>query len=129
MWQLYDDDPTKSGSRLCGCNAGPELKCTWLEEIEKKPCNTESAFYRWANTTHLPTFLHSIVVRPCYCVRDSGWWWVWQLVIVCRWHFFSDRSHPCPVCLGPHQSPHMAATDTMIVLLQFKIHLWSDKEL
>ena len=44
--QLYDDDPTKSGSRLCGCNAGPELKCTWLEEIEKKPCNTESAFYR-----------------------------------------------------------------------------------
>ena len=46
MWQLYDDDPTKSGSRLCGCNAGPELKCTWLEEIEKKPCNTESAFYR-----------------------------------------------------------------------------------
>ena len=44
--QLYDDDPTKSGSRLCGCNQGPELKCTWLEEIEKKPCNTDSAFYR-----------------------------------------------------------------------------------
>ena len=45
--QLYDADPTNSGSRLCGCNAGPELKCTWLEEIEKKPCNTDSAFYRY----------------------------------------------------------------------------------
>ena len=47
-FQLYDEDPTKSGSRLCGCNSGPELKCTWLEEIEKKPCNTDSAFYRLA---------------------------------------------------------------------------------
>ena len=46
-WQLYDEDVGKSGSRLCGCNAGPELKCTWLEEIEKKPCNTDSAFYRY----------------------------------------------------------------------------------
>ena len=45
--QLYDEDVGKSGSRLCGCNAGPELKCTWLEEIEKKPCNTDSAFYRY----------------------------------------------------------------------------------
>ena len=40
--QLYDEDVGKSGSRLCGCNAGPELKCTWLEEIEKKPCNTDT---------------------------------------------------------------------------------------
>jgi len=51
--KLYDDDPTKSGSRLCGCNAGPELKCTWLEEIEKKPCNTESAFYSHASPFYL----------------------------------------------------------------------------
>jgi len=51
--RLYDDDPTKSGSRLCGCNAGPELKCTWLEEIEKKPCNTESAFYSHASPFYL----------------------------------------------------------------------------
>lgn len=51
--QLYDDDPTKSGSRLCGCNQGPELKCTWLEEIEKKPCNTDSAFYSHASPFYL----------------------------------------------------------------------------
>ena len=47
FFKLYDEDVGKSGSRLCGCNAGPELKCTWLEEIEKKPCNTDSAFYRF----------------------------------------------------------------------------------
>merc|ERR1719323_737948 len=51
--RLYDDDPTKSGSRLCGCNSGPELKCTWLEEIEKKPCNTDSAFYSHASPFYL----------------------------------------------------------------------------
>jgi len=51
--RLYDEDPTKSGSRLCGCNSGPELKCTWLEEIEKKPCNTESAFYSHASPFYL----------------------------------------------------------------------------
>ena len=26
--------------------AGSELQCTFLEEIERKPCNTDSAFYR-----------------------------------------------------------------------------------
>jgi len=51
--RLYDEDVGKSGSRLCGCNAGPELKCTWLEEIEKKPCNTESAFYSHASPFYL----------------------------------------------------------------------------
>jgi len=51
--RLYDADPTNSGSRLCGCNAGPELKCTWLEEIEKKPCNTDSAFYSHASPFYL----------------------------------------------------------------------------
>merc|ERR1719410_2837866 len=51
--RLYDEDPTKSGSRLCGCNSGPELKCTWLEEIEKKPCNTDSAFYSHASPFYL----------------------------------------------------------------------------
>merc|ERR1711892_956119 len=50
---LYDEDVGKSGSRLCGCNAGPELKCTWLEEIEKKPCNTDSAFYSHASPFYL----------------------------------------------------------------------------
>jgi len=51
--RLYDEDVGKSGSRLCGCNAGPELKCTWLEEIEKKPCNTDSAFYSHASPFYL----------------------------------------------------------------------------
>ena len=80
MWQLYDDDPTKSGSRLCGCNAGPELKCTWLEEIEKKPCNTDSAFYRsvlqsWVQIIDILTFSHASPFYLAYrgqCLCYSG---------------------------------------------------------
>jgi len=51
--RLYNEDVGKSGSHLCGCNPGPELKCTALEEIEKKPCNTESAFYSHASPFYL----------------------------------------------------------------------------
>ena len=126
--QLYDDDPTKSGSRLCGCNAGPELKCTWLEEIEKKPCNTESAFYRWATTTFPPTLytpLLSAQAIVCGIVMVLGVTAADCLSMT----LFLRQISPVPPVPRPHQSPHMAASDTHIVLLQFKIHLWSDKEL
>lgn len=45
--RLYQDD--KEGSKLCGCKAGSQLQCTFLEEIERKPCNTDSAFYSHAS--------------------------------------------------------------------------------
>jgi len=49
--RLYQDD--KEGSQLCGCKAGSQLQCTYLEEIERKPCNTESAFYSHASPFYL----------------------------------------------------------------------------
>jgi len=49
--RLYQDD--REGSQLCGCKANSQLQCTYLEEIEKKPCNTESAFYSHASPFYL----------------------------------------------------------------------------
>merc|ERR1719430_2196826 len=49
--RLYQDD--KEGSQLCGCKTGSVLQCTFLEEIERKPCNTESAFYSHASPFYL----------------------------------------------------------------------------
>lgn len=49
--RLYQE--SKEGSQLCGCKAGSELQCTFLEEIERKPCNTDSAFYSHASPFYL----------------------------------------------------------------------------
>lgn len=49
--RLYQDD--KEGSQLCGCKSGSQLQCTFLEEIERKPCNTDSAFYSHASPFYL----------------------------------------------------------------------------
>jgi len=50
--------PNKAGSHLCNCKSNPEGPgskhfCTYLQEIEKKPCNTGMAFYSHASPFYL----------------------------------------------------------------------------